>query len=72
MNIQDLLHKRILLAEKTSRYNQEKIVKEFKILEISPSGNWVKVQNDFGKKYWVPTIEIIPIEVLANQQIKGI
>jgi len=65
MHISELLHKRILVAEKEHGYGTSKIVKEIKILEVSPSGNWVKVMNDHGNKYWVHYSAITPIEVLA-------
>jgi len=64
LNIQDLLHKRILVAEKQNSYSSEKIVKEIKILEISPSNSFVKIMNDNGNKYWKHSSDIIPIEIL--------
>ena len=66
MNILDLLHKRVLVAEKSGYSNSSKTVKEIKILEISPSNNWVKIQNDNGQKYWLHSSDINPIEVLAS------
>ena len=66
MELIELLHKRVLVAEKDTYYNQSsKTVKEIKILEISPSGNWVKIMNDVGKKYWLHYSDITPIEVLS-------
>jgi len=65
MTIQDLLHKRVLVAEKENSCRSEKTVKEIKILEISPSGNWVKIMNDNGNKFWKHYSDITPIEVLA-------
>jgi len=65
MNIIDLLHKRVLVAEKEHSYRSEKTVKEIKILEISPSGNWIKIMNDNGNKFWKHYSDITPIEVLA-------
>ena len=65
MTIQKLLHKRILVAEKGHSYSGEKIVKEIKILEISPSLNWIKIMNDNGNKYWKHYSDIVPVEVLA-------
>jgi len=66
MTINDLLHKRVLVAEKENSYRSEKTVKEIKVLEISPSGNWVKIQNDNGNKFWKHYSDIIPIEVLET------
>lgn len=67
MNIQELLHKRVLVAEKEAGYRTgNKTVKEIKVLEISPSENWVRVQNENGNKYWLHSSDIIPIEVLNS------
>jgi hypothetical protein len=67
MKLDELLHKRVLIAEKESSWgNNKKTVKEIKILEISPSGNWVKIMNDNGNKYWLHYSDITPIEVLMN------
>jgi hypothetical protein len=71
MNIQDLLHKRVLVAEKERGYSSSnRAVKEIKILEIAPSGNWVKIMNDNGNKYWLHSSDITPIEVLASLETK--
>lgn len=64
MRIFDLLYKRILVAERTGYASTQK-VEEIKILEISPSGNWVKIQNMNGNKFWKSVSDITPIEVLA-------
>lgn len=66
MNLSELLHKRILIAEKTNNFNGKTTVEEIKILEVSPSGNWVKVQNMNGNKYWKHYSDIVPIEVLES------
>lgn len=66
MTILDLLHKRILVTEKSNGYNSKTTVEEIKILEISPSGNWVKIQNMNGQKYWKNYSDINPIEVLNS------
>lgn len=66
MTISDLLHKRVLVAEKENSYGSQKTVKEIKVLEISPSKNWVKIQNDRGNKYWKHYSDIVPIEVLEG------
>jgi len=72
MNIQELLHKRVLVAEKENSYRaSNKTVKEIKILEVSPSGNWVKIQNDTGNKYWLHYSDITPVEVLSSLETKG-
>jgi len=63
-NIQDLLHKRILVATKDTGYRQSSTVEEVKILEISPSGNWIKIQNQNGAKIWKSAADVVPIEIL--------
>ena len=71
MNLSELLHKRVLVAEKERGYSSSnKTVKEIKILEISPSGNWVKIMNDNGNKHWLHYADINPIEVLSNLETK--
>lgn len=64
MKILELLHKRVLVATKTNGYNSAQTVEEIKILEISPSGNWVKIQNSNGAKFWKSVSDVTPIEVL--------
>lgn len=66
MNIHELLHKRILVSEKERGYSSKQTLEEIKILEISPSGNWVKIQNMNGNKYWKHSSDIVPIEVLSS------
>lgn len=41
-------------------------VDEFKILEVSPSGNWVKLMNLNGRKFWRSAAEISVIEQLKD------
>jgi len=65
MNVNELLHKRILVAEKESGYRSGQKIEEIKVLEISPSANWVKIQNQYGKKFWKSAADIVPIEILA-------
>ena len=64
--IKDLVHKRVLVSEKESRYSRDQIVKEILIMEVSPSGNFTKVRDMDGRRYWKHTSEITPIEVLLN------
>lgn len=63
MTLRELLHKRILIAVKTG-YSGSSTVAEYKIVEVSPSGNFVKVQDMDGRKYWKHSADIVPIEVL--------
>jgi len=70
MNLSELLHKRVLVAEKERGYNSKQTVEEIKILEISPSGNWVKIQNMNGNKFWKHSSDIVPMEVLTSLETK--
>lgn len=64
--IKDLVHKRVLVAEKERGYSSESTVKEILIMEVSPSGNFTKIRDMDGRRYWKHTSEITPIEVLLN------
>lgn len=39
-------------------------VEEYRILEVSPSGNWVKLQNLHGNKFWRARSDISVVEEL--------
>lgn len=62
MKITKLIGKRCLL--KIGLYGKE--VEEFRVIEISPSGNWVKLQNIYGNKYWKPVSECALFEELIE------
>jgi hypothetical protein len=63
------LYKRILVLVKSGRYYDKSVnAEELKVLEISPSGEWVKVMDQYGKKYWKDTGSIDPIEVLEEKE----
>jgi len=70
MNTNELLHKRVLVAEKGSGYNSKQTVEEVKVLEVSPSGNFVKVQTMNGNKHWRHRSDITVIEILASLEAK--
>jgi len=59
MNITKLLGKRILISEQ-SRHGDRNFA-EVKVLEISPSGNWAKLINMYGRKYWkrISALELV-------------
>jgi hypothetical protein len=67
----DLLFKRVLIAQSERGYNTKTTVEEIKILEFSPSGKWVKIQNMNGNKYWKMSVDIVPIEVLESIEKPG-
>lgn len=68
MTTQDILHKRVLVTVKESYSNSK--IEEYKILEISPSGKWVKCQNMHGSKFWKMYSDIQIVEILANLEAK--
>ena len=65
MNITNLIGKRALVTEPDA-YGRGTKVSEIKFLELAPSGNWVKLINMHGNKYWKPVTEISLIEVLLD------
>lgn len=67
MNIQELVGKRALL-KMSNGYGGE--VQEFKIIETSPSGNWVKLQNIYGNKFWKAIIDVSLVEVLRDLEVR--
>lgn len=72
MESKELLHKRVLVVVKSDRLYETKTVEEIKIIEISPSGDWMKIQNMNGGKYWRLTSEITPVEILDDiKSFKG-
>ncbi len=66
MELSELVGKRILVAENSRGYGQPASVKELKILELSPSGSWVKVMDHNGTKYWLSKPTLTPVEVLET------
>lgn len=56
---------RVLLKIQTNTYLKG-TVEEYKILELSPSMNWVKLQNIYGNKFWKPLAEIALVETLKH------
>lgn len=63
ISIADFMGKRCLLAE-ASGYGKK--VDEYRILEVSPSGNWVKLQSIYGNKFWKAIAEVSFVEELIN------
>lgn len=54
------------MAVKNGHFSTAQTVEEFKVLEISPSGKWVKVQNTYGNKFWKSAADITPVEILEE------
>lgn len=44
-------------------------VQEYKVLEVSPSGSWVKLQNMNGNKFWGAITEVVVVEELKDLKI---
>ena len=65
MNVTELLGKRVLLKIGGAMFGRQDCT-EFKVLEIAPSGNWVKLQSMHGNKFWKPLPEISFIEELRE------
>ncbi len=65
-----LLGRRALVAVKDSNYGPQKVV-EWKVTEVSPSGVWIKVMDDCGRRFWKATAEITVVETLAELPARG-
>ena len=66
MNITQLIGKRCLIKIGSSSIYSRLDVTEYRVLEISPSGNWVKLQNLNGNKFWKPVAECSLVEELRE------
>jgi len=68
MTITELIRKRVLLKLGTSatwsRHCGE--VSEYFVVEVSPSGNWVKLRTIYGNQFWRPVTECSLVEVLTD------
>lgn len=62
MNILELVGKRCLL--KFGGYGTT--VEEYRVLESSPSGNWVRLMNTNGYKYWKAISDVSFVEELRD------
>ena len=66
MNILELIGCRVLLKIGGTSPFASQDVTEYKILEVSPSGNWVKLQNIYGNKFWRSIHAISFVEQLKD------
>lgn len=64
MELENLINKRCLIKNGERWGNKE--ISEVKILELSPSKNFVRLMNEHGQKYWKSVTEIQLIEVLKD------
>jgi len=68
MNIRDYVGKRCLLKINKG-YNSQ--VEEFRIIEVSPSGNWVKLLSNYsGQKFWKSIQDVSFVELLQQFEDK--
>lgn len=65
-SILELVGRRALLKAEKSGYGSRSEVTEYKVLEVSPSGSWVKLQSVYGNKFWKPVTEVSLVEVLRD------
>lgn len=69
MTMGDLVKKRCLLKLGGSNVFNRQTVEEFLVLEISPSGNWVRLMAAVsGRKFWIPVVEVAFVEELITIQ----
>lgn len=66
--MQNLVGKRMLLKIATRGYGNSN-VDEYKILELAPSGNWIKLQDINGRKYWKAATDVAVVEELKDLKI---
>lgn len=62
--IADFVGKRILCTTKSVGSFRGPI-EEVKVLELSPSANYVRLMNEYGRKYWRPVTDVAVIETLV-------
>ena len=74
VSVAELVGKRALL--KVSRGNDYAPgfyylgVQEYTVLEIAPSGNWVKLLSMCGDKFWLEVSDVEIVEVLGDRCIR--
>jgi hypothetical protein len=62
----NLVGKRVLLKISNNRFYMGGDVQEYKILEVAESGNWVKLININGNKFWKARTDISFVEELKD------
>lgn len=67
--MENLLGKRVLVSSKNgiSIYSPTSL-EEIKILELSPSGKYVKIMNLNGRKFWKIKTELTIVEPLDSEE----
>lgn len=65
MKISELVGKRLLLKFGTApAFSRTAEIQEYRVLEVSPSGNWVKLMGLHGNKFWKPCVDVAIVEEL--------
>jgi hypothetical protein len=62
IDVTELVGKRALMKIRTGRYGDGAIT-EYRIMEVSPSGNWVRVMKE-GHAFWAAVVECSLVEEL--------
>lgn len=71
MTIRELKGKRVLGRLTSNTRYATGVVEELKILEIAPSGNYIKLQNIYGNKFWKLVTEFQYLETLIEFNLGG-
>jgi hypothetical protein len=59
-------HRALLNVSGTFNQSRYGPIEEYKILEISPSGEWVKLLNQNGNRFWKRCNEVALLEFLSE------
>lgn len=71
LDARDLVGQRVLAVVKTSLYEtRRELVEEYRVLEVSPKGLWVKLMTVHGKKFWQALTVVMLVEVLTPLEAK--
>lgn len=63
--VAELVGKRLLLKFGTApAFSRNVEIQEYRVLEVSPSGNWVKLMGMHGNKFWKPVVDVLVVEEL--------
>ncbi len=62
--ITEYVGRRVIAALKNSPWGEDDVYDEYRVLEVSPSGNFVRLLTCFGRKFWRPVTDVALIEAL--------
>lgn len=67
MDVRQLVGKRMLAKiDSARRYYGSTAIDEYRVLEVSPSGQWVKLMGIHGNKFWRAVSEVGFVEQLID------